>query len=264
MLLRATGDLLRVATTNGGASIKCHVSAIETDNATPPVVTDLVRVNTAAITTATTTTILDCATTNRRRRVMYASIRNDNASATEIVEVLHSDGTTVETIIKCTLLAGESLIYSGAGVWLHYDTNGALYPSVGNLATQAEQEAGTATDKYVSPGRQHFNPSAAKFWGKFGVTGNTIVGYNVDSPTDNGTGDITVNVTTDFSSANWCGMVTVEMTATTYAVANTREAHIRFGGQAAGTLRCDCIDNTATTNLIKDPTAWHVSSLGDL
>lgn len=38
MLLRATADLLRVITSVGGAAIKCHVSSVEVDNATPPVV----------------------------------------------------------------------------------------------------------------------------------------------------------------------------------------------------------------------------------
>lgn len=263
LILRATTDLLRVITGLGGASIECHVSAIEVNSATPPVVQDLRRVNTAAITTATTTTILDCPTSGNRCRVMYASIRNDHASASETVEVVHSDGTNVETIIKATLLAGESLIYNGAGTWLHYDANGALYPAVGNAATQSDMEGGTATDKYVTPNAMKWHPGVAKFWGKFGVTGNTIAGWNVDSPTDNGTGDITVNITTDFSSANWCAAVAVEMTATTYGVANTRECHVRSGGQAAGTLRCDCVDNTATTSLIKDPTAWHVAGWGD-
>jgi hypothetical protein len=127
MLLRATADVLRVVTGNGGASILAHVSAVETDASTPPVVQDLVRVNTAAITTATTTTILDCTTTNRRRRLLTCALRNDHATATEYVKVQHYDGTTAETIIAATLLPGESLIMTASGQWVHYDANGAIY-----------------------------------------------------------------------------------------------------------------------------------------
>jgi hypothetical protein len=109
----------------------------------------------------------------------------------------------------------------------------------------------------------NWHPGAAKFWVKAGVSGNVLASWNVTSLTDNGTGDITVTIATDFSSVDYCAQVAVEMTATTYAVANTRECHVRFGGQASGTLRCDCTDNTATTSLVKDPTAWHIAGLGD-
>jgi hypothetical protein len=53
----------------------------------------------------------------------------------------------------------------------------------GCFATQAEQETAAATDVAVSPGRQHYHPSAAKAWvrfrgttqmGTYSQTGNTI------------------------------------------------------------------------------------------
>ena len=74
--------------------------------------------------------------------------------------------------------------------------------AVGGLetATQAEQETGTATDKIVTPGRQHFHQSAAKVWGRFTVAGSVTNSFNVSSVTDNGTGDWTVNLTTAFSA----------------------------------------------------------------
>jgi hypothetical protein len=264
MLLRATAagdDAQQVA---GGAAIKCHVSMVETDNATPPVVQDLPRTNTASITTATTTTIADCTTSNRRRRVLFASINNDHASATETVEVVHSDGTTVSPIVGCTLLAGEALIFNGAS-WFHYDVNGALYPSVGNAATQAEQEAGTATDKYVTPGRQHFHPSAVKCWGKANGAGTSlIVNYNVSSITDTGTGQLTVNVGTDFSSADYSVTTSVERVSTSLAVANVDNGGLlRNASQAAGSFQIENYDDTATTHVAQDPAAYHWQCCGD-
>lgn len=260
IVLTATSDALRVVT-GSAADVECYVSYIEVDNATPPVVQDVGQVSTADITTATTTSILTCTTASRRRRVMYASIHNNSATSTTI-DVELFNGTTARDLVDCTLLQNESLVYNGA-TWLHYDANGALYPSVGNAATQAEMEAGTATNKYVTPQGVNWHPGVAKFWVKCGVTANVLNSWNVTNLTDNGTGDVTVNIATDFSSVDYAAFVAVEMTATTYGVANTREPHIRSGGQAAGTLRCDCVDNTATTSLIKDPTAWHIGGFGD-
>ena len=76
--------------------------------------------------------------------------------------------------------------------------------TVPTAATQAEQETGTATTVYVSPGRQQFHPSAAKGWVNFNGTGTVAINasYNVTSITDNGTGDYTINWTTIFSSEN--------------------------------------------------------------
>jgi len=75
-------------------------------------------------------------------------------------------------------------------------------------ATQAQQETGSSTAVFVSPGRQHFHDSAAKAW----LTGDYAGGgtpspatdsYNVSSVSDSGPGLMTVNFTTSFSSANY-------------------------------------------------------------
>ncbi len=85
---------------------------------------------------------------------------------------------------------------------------------VGGLetATQAEQETGTAVDKIVTPGRQHFHQSAAKAWVKFNGTGTPSVdaSFNITDITDNATGDYTVNIATDFSSADYGYALTSE------------------------------------------------------
>lgn len=77
--------------------------------------------------------------------------------------------------------------------------------AVGGLetATSAEQVTGTATDKIVTPGVQHYHPSACKCWGIATVSGGTPTlraSYNVTSITDTGTGQLTVTVANDFSS----------------------------------------------------------------
>ena len=74
-------------------------------------------------------------------------------------------------------------------------------------ATQAEMEAGSSLTVQVTPGRQHFHPSAAKAWVQFNSAGTIGASYNITSITDNGQGDWTVNIATDFSTANYVGVV---------------------------------------------------------
>ena len=73
------------------------------------------------------------------------------------------------------------------------------------IATQAEQETGTSTTLAVTPGRQHSHASASKTWAELDGTGviSLRASYNQDAPTDNGTGDYTFNITTDFSSTSY-------------------------------------------------------------
>lgn len=78
------------------------------------------------------------------------------------------------------------------------------------VAVQSEMEAGSDTTRAVTPGRQHYHPSAAKVWTRFNGTGTPAIssGYNAASITDNGTGNYGVNTTVAFSdTANMCGVM---------------------------------------------------------
>lgn len=137
---------------------------------------------------------------------------------------------------------------------------------LGQAATQAELEAGSSTTKFVTAGRAQFHPSSCKAWGKVTVSAGTptlAVSYNTTSITDTATGELTWTIATDFSTANYAVFCDAELTATTYAVANDRKVKVRNATQAAGTLILDCIDSTAVTNLLADPTAWHFGGFGD-
>lgn len=77
-------------------------------------------------------------------------------------------------------------------------------------AVQSDQETGTSTTIAVVPGVQKYHPSAVKVWCVDSGNGTTInASYNCTSLTDNGTGDVTVNFTTSFSSANFSCAATV-------------------------------------------------------
>jgi len=89
----------------------------------------------------------------------------------------------------------------------------ALTSDLPAAATQAEQETGTSTTVYVSPGRQKNHASAAKAWGIVTFSGGSTPtlgasSYGVTSITDSGLGVTTINLSTAFSSAVYCPIVT--------------------------------------------------------
>jgi hypothetical protein len=87
--------------------------------------------------------------------------------------------------------------------------------SAPSAATQAEQETGTSTTVYVSPGRQQFHASACKAWVVWGISSTIAASYNVASITDTGTGDWTIVIDTDFSSANYVTVAGYQTTGVT-------------------------------------------------
>jgi hypothetical protein len=121
-------------------------------------------------------------------------------------------------------------------------------------ANQSAIEGETNEDTYIPPDLVKHSPGVAKFYVKFNYSG-TVQGtaYNTTSVADNGTGDLTVTIADDFSSANWVAGYTTE-------TAYTRSTNIENGGQAAGTLRIRTTDNNGTAS---DGNYAHVFGLGD-
>lgn len=120
-------------------------------------------------------------------------------------------------------------------------------------ATQSDMETGTSTSLVSTPGRQHFHPGHPKFWAwvsQSGATPSLTTSYNVTSITDTGTGQLTVTIDTDFSSANWCCVATsANGTNATAMTQNTK---------AAGSV---LVMHNGGSN---DPSAgWNVLGLGD-
>lgn len=127
------------------------------------------------------------------------------------------------------------------------------------IAVQSEMETGSSTTLAVVPGRQHYHPSAAKAWVKWGVTTTIDASYGVSSITDNGTGDWTVNFSTAFSSANYAVAQTCEATgAFNHGVAHA----VRSGGQATGSVRVIVVDAASSGTLV-DPAKNYVAAFGD-
>lgn len=153
---------------------------------------------------------------------------------------------------------GTGLSFSGTTL------NGTEAPA----ASQAEQEAGSSTIVFTTPGRQHFHPSAVKCWGMTtgGGTPSLSASYNMTSITDAGTGKLTFTIATDFSSANW----TVSLSG--HGTASTDPADIFISGaamqwangRAAGAVNVGN-SNLAATPAIADPiVGYNMVGLGDL
>lgn len=253
LLLDSTSDLVRVVT-SAAADIEVHEDHVDNASGTITPASD----NVASITTATTTTLVSSPAASTQRNVRNLSLRNNHASTPCDITVEHTDGTDVATLYKCTLLPGELAVLDQGGMWTHYDAQGAPYMSPGAAAAQADMEAGTSNTVFVTPGRQHFHPSAAKFWAQVTGAGTPALqtSYNVTSIADTGTGRMTVTIATDFSSANWCCQCSVFSSTT-----SGDEGIPNINAKAAGTVE---VGNRIITPAAADPVVgYDVIGYGD-
>ena len=156
---------------------------------------------------------------------------------------------TTDTVIGGVLTVNS--LVSGAGTFSGAVTGATAAGAM--VATQAEQETGTATDKLVTSGRQHFHPSAVKFWVIANISGTSQASYNVTSVTDDGVGLITVTIATDFSSVNWVPFGLPEADTVVFA-------RVQHASVSAGAAQVQVMDVTGT---LTDPTRFTLCGLGD-
>lgn len=117
ILLASTSDLLRVVTSSTSA-VDVHASFVDLNgaNVTPG------RQNTL-ISSATTTTVVSSPAASTYRTVKTLTIRNRGGS-TNVVTVLHSDGTNVPELLEATLAPDTALHYHEAAGWWVTDNQG--------------------------------------------------------------------------------------------------------------------------------------------
>jgi hypothetical protein len=258
MILDGANDLIQLVT-DATADIEVSVSWAH-NNAGTITVSGLPR---ASITTATTTTIVAAAGASQQRSVREISIFNNHGSTACTCTVQRTDGTNTVDLKQVVLAAGESLLYGENGIWVYYDPAGKPYMGLGPIATQAEMEAGTSTTVMVTPGRQHNHPAAAKFWVDTSPGNVNNASYNVTSVADTAAGITVITIATDFSSANYCVVCSVESTSDTMTVTNLKFGRIGLADQAAGSVSIECHDLTAITSVLEDPTSWYAAGFGD-
>jgi hypothetical protein len=123
-------------------------------------------------------------------------------------------------------------------------------------ATQAQMEAATSNAVAATPGNTNWHPGVAKAWLKANGTGTTILAsHNITSITDGGTGSLTVTLATDFSTANYSIVVSVE-------AATGQMPFVSGGGlTTAGAFQITNYDGASGT--VADPQAYYICCHGD-
>ena len=128
------------------------------------------------------------------------------------------------------------------------------------IATQAQQETGSATDVLVTSGRQHFHPSAAKGWALAQTNGIAAASFNVSSITDGGVGRVVVNWIVPFSGAtSYVALGTAQLN--TSLSATTTHICCQRNDSTASACHMDVIDSNGTA--FQDPNYTNIAAWGD-
>lgn len=173
-------------------------------------------------------------------------------------------GTNVATALAVNVGTAGSVVVNGGA--LGTPSSGTLENCTGasdsakgviEIAIQSEMETATDVVRAVTPGRQHFHPSAAKAWARIDYSAGVpavTVSYNVTSVTDTAVGQATANFTTAFSSTNYA-----------FAVSGQPSSAVPIS---------DFCGNTTTTtakvehyegapNVLTDPVKFDIVAFGD-
>lgn len=187
---------------------------------------------------------IDSGAASQKYAGIVAKSTSDNAGAEE--------GRIEFSVVKAGAVT-EILSITGTVIATTFAISGATVAGA-MVATQANMEAGTATNLLTPPGRQHFHPGHPKAWAYITVSGGTptlAANFNITSIADTATGVVGVTIATDFSSAAWAGVVTADAALGYYTYT---------ANKAAGTIDIGCRDAGGT---LVDPTAWNFIALGD-
>lgn len=260
MIIKPTANVLLKQ--DAGTDVNFDISAWDITNAT----TVPLAVEEQGALSTTAAALLTTPASGHSINVTNLKVTNTGASTRTVTVYRPEDGSTVTAATTrdiFVLLPNEGAEWTPAG-WVLYDANGREQGVI-IAATQTDQETSTSVTTYVSPGTQHFHPSAAKFWiDEAGAGTTTNASYNVTSVTDTGAGRMTVNINVDFSAANYAVVATVERAVTTLAVTDLKFCNVRNAAQLAGSVEIECYDGTATTAVQEDPQSYYVVGFGDV
>ena len=145
MLATATSELL--VTTSSTSAVDVQASGMDMELTGTDRPTGVAQ-NTA-ITTATTTDVVASPASGSIRTIKTLSVRNKGGS-TNVVTVLHSDGTTTVELIEATLAPDTCLMYHEAAGWWVTDSQGRAVvvnlPNVGTPITDADSVTRLTSD----------------------------------------------------------------------------------------------------------------------
>lgn len=162
----------------------------------------------------------------------------ENIGAQDAV-LVHDATSTAANRFYCPGSANFTLGANSA-CWIVYDATSSRWrviavPAASSFtaASQAQMESASSLLVGSAPGNQQWHPSALKVWAQTtgGGTPTMNVNFNMTSVTDNGTGDWTFTIATDFSGANYAITLGSDQTSAT-------KGDNFYGTQAAGSFKC--------------------------
>ena len=136
-------------------------------------------------------------------------------------------GSGTGAITAMSVLADSELIVGNGTTDPVAESGSTLRTSIGvpEQAAQSAIEAETNEDTYLPPDLVKHNPGVAKLKGSVSFSGGTPTldsNTNVTSITDNGVGDVTITVATDFSDALYTAIANADSTLAYDAKVNAR------------------------------------------
>jgi hypothetical protein len=170
-----------------------------------------------------------------------------SAGNTALLQAYDVDGAAYTTFATLTANNTPTMDLSAA-----VTSNGSAIITAADAASQAQQETGTSTVTFVSPGRQQFHPSACKCWGEANSAGSVLASYNVTSISDDTTGTVTWTIATDFSSTSYGKLA---------AVNTASGAAVIMNNGAAGSIRTQAFN--PSTFALFDPDSTSIALFGD-
>lgn len=175
--------------------------------------------------------------------------------------LVHVTGTTTITAITIPSGAERTVVFDGILTLTHNGTT-LILPGGANITTAAGDTMkvrgdGSGNARVVSyqaaDGSRRYDPGAAKAWIKCDAAGSIQASYNVTSITDNGTGDVTVTIATDFSSADYAVIATCLYPGFVSA---------SVAAQAAGSVQVKNWTTSGGLNAVADPTNYYIACFG--
>lgn len=150
---------------------------------------------------------------------------------------------------------------AGAVTWLTIGNGLAITGTsiATSVAAQSDMETATSTTLAVTPGRTQYHPGVAKFWIKAKGDGTVNhASYNVNSLTDSAAGRITINILTDFSTADYVVQSTL---CTSNAGSVVGLTWAKSTTQAAGVIE---VQSATVAGTLADPVeSYFVVGFGD-
>lgn len=219
-----------------GCFIRCDGAAFKISSYTPPL---MASKGPSVIQIVSRVSAAPVGPTSGKRYIVSGAF-----STYSVGDIIEYNGTSYNKYTPPTTAGWIAFVQDEAQYYSWYAS--AWRDTLDVVATQAEMETGTATNRMVTPGRQKYHPGHPKMWASVGITAGAPVlseGFNVSSFNDDGTGDWGANLTTAFSNTTYSGHVTITSTLGSQYGGSTQ-----FGRTSASIVDFKTLTGTSSGN----------------